>query len=85
MILTCEPVPGLSDHDAVLVTFQTYASIVQQNSGIVHLYKLADWDKIREELSNMTETYFDLIQIRKICPKTLTDFGYSCSYKTKKL
>ena len=23
MILACEPVPGLSDHDAVLITFQT--------------------------------------------------------------
>ena len=60
MILTCEPVPDLSDHDAVLITFQTCAPKIKQNSRVVYLYKLADWDKIREELSNLTDTHFDL-------------------------
>ena len=57
MILTCKPVPGLSDHDAVLITFQTCIPKIKQNPRIVYLYKLADWDKIREELSNLTDTY----------------------------
>ena len=58
-----KPVSGLSDHDAVLITFQTCTPKIKQNSRIVYLYKLADWDKIREELSNLTDTYFDLNQI----------------------
>lgn len=62
MITACEPVPGLSDHDTVLITFQSCTPKIKQNSRIVYLYKLADWDKIREELSNLTDTYFDLNQ-----------------------
>ena len=94
MILICAPVPGLSDHDAVLITFQTYVPIVKQNSRIVHLYKLADWDKIREEVLNMTETYFDLNQTPRSVDENWSFFsqnfqqilhGYSCSHKAKKL
>jgi len=61
--IICEPVPGLSDYGTVLITFQTCTLTIKQNSRIVYLYKLADWDKIREELSNLTDTYFDLNQI----------------------
>ena len=75
MILACEPVPGLSDHDAVLITFQTCAPKIKQNSRVVYLYKLADWDKIREELSNLTDTYFDLNQIPQSVDDNWTFFS----------
>ena len=74
MILACGPVPGLSDHDAVLITFQTCIPTIKQNSRIAYLYKLADWDKIRQELSNLTDTYFELNQILQSVDENWTLF-----------
>ena len=55
-VLTCESAPGLSDHVAVLIKIQTPVCVVKQCPRRIYLYKLADWDKIREKLS----TIFDL-------------------------
>ena len=59
-VLSCEPVPGLSDHDAVLINLQTLLYVIKQNPRKIHLYKQADWEKIREKLSNTSDLYFDL-------------------------
>ena len=59
-VLTCEPTPGLSDHDAVLINFQTLLHVIKQNPRKIYLYKKADWDKIREKLSNISDVYFNL-------------------------
>ena len=59
-VLTCEPTPGLSDHDAVLINFQTLLHVLKQNPQKIYLYKKADWDKIRKKLSNISDVYFNL-------------------------
>ena len=59
-VLTCEPTLGLSDHDAMLINFQTLLHVIKQNLRKIYLYKKADWDKIREKLSNISDVYFNL-------------------------
>ena len=54
------PAPGLSDHDAVLATIQIPYHISKKPSRTIYLYKLADWDTIREKLCNLSHTYFEL-------------------------
>ena len=58
-ILSCEPTPGLSDHDAVLITFQTSLLVPKQAPRKIYLYKQADWDTIREKLSHLSELYLN--------------------------
>ena len=44
-VLTCEPAPGLSDHDTVLINFQTLLHVMKQNPQKIYLYKKADWER----------------------------------------
>jgi len=53
-VSSCGPIPGFSDHDAVLLSICTPRRIVKQNPRTIYLYKLADWNKIREELSELS-------------------------------
>ena len=59
-MLSCETAPGLSDHDAILINFQTQLHGIKQNPRKIHLYKQTDWERIKEKLSNISDTYFNL-------------------------
>ena len=61
-VISCEPLPGLSDHDAVLVSIKIPKRVIKQHPRTVYLYKLADWEKIREELSDLSHDYFEINQ-----------------------
>jgi len=62
-VTSCEPIPGLSDHDAVLITIKTPKHVIKQHPRTVYLYKLADWEKIREEIFNLSHDYFEINQV----------------------
>ena len=38
-VLTCEQTPGLSDHDALLINFQTLLHVIKQNSEHLSVQK----------------------------------------------
>ena len=59
MVSQCYPIPGLSDHDAVMVKFVT-SLVVKQHSCRVFLYKLADWEEIRAKLLSISDKYMEL-------------------------
>ena len=59
-VLSCEPVPGFSDHDAVILSIQTPTRMIKQHPRTIYLYKSADWDTIREKLSELSHIYFEL-------------------------
>ena len=54
--LSCYPAPGLSDHDTVLATFQIPNPMIKKAPRTIYLYKLANWDTIRDKLSNLSHT-----------------------------
>ena len=56
----CQVIPGLSDHDAVLVKFSHRVHINKQQSRKVPLYKNANWDAIRQDFYVMSEEYLQL-------------------------
>ena len=62
-VLTCESAPELSDHVTVFIKIQTPVYVVKQCPQRIYLYKLADWDIIREKLSTISDVYFDLNSI----------------------
>ncbi|XP_065886047.1 uncharacterized protein [Dysidea avara] len=59
-VLSCEPIPGFSDHDAVILSVQTPTRMIKQHPRTIYLYKSADWDTIREKLSELSHIYFEL-------------------------
>ena len=59
-VLSFEPAPGLNDHDAILINFQTQLHGMKQNPRKIYLCKQADWERIKEKLSNISDTYFNL-------------------------
>ena len=59
-ILSCEPIPGVSDHDAVIAAVQTALYVPKNHLRKIHLYKSANWDKIKEKLNDISDKYFDL-------------------------
>ena len=59
MVSQCYPIPGLSDHDAVMVKYVTLL-VVKQHSRRVFLYKLADWEEIRAKLLSISDKYMEL-------------------------
>ena len=56
----CQVIPGLSDHDAVLVKFSHRVHINKKQPRKVPLYKNANWDAIRQDFSVMSEEYLQL-------------------------
>ena len=59
-VLSCEPISGFSDHDAIILSIQTTRQVIKQHPRTVYLYRSADWDKIREELAELLHVYFEL-------------------------
>jgi len=53
---------GLSDHETVLVELSTLISNSKQVSRKIHLYNKANWDIIRECVTNLSEEYSVLNQ-----------------------
>ena len=53
-------VPSLSDHDTVIINFQTLLHVIKQNPQKIYLYKKADWDNVKEKLSNISDVYFTM-------------------------
>ncbi|XP_060608341.1 uncharacterized protein LOC132760373 [Ruditapes philippinarum] len=49
-------IPGISDHDAVLVDTNTSARIKLQKPRKIHLYNKADWDGLRLHMSNLHDS-----------------------------
>ena len=56
----CQVIPGLSDHDAVLVKFSHCVHINKQQPRKVPLCKNATWDAIRQDFYVMSEEYLQL-------------------------
>ena len=59
-ILQCCTVPGLSDHDAVVVDLVNFVHLCTKRTKQVYCYNKADWDSIHEKLVHLTENYFRL-------------------------
>ena len=59
-VLSCEPIPGFSDHDAIILSIQTTRPVIKQHPQTIYLYKSADCYKIRVELSELSHVYFEL-------------------------
>ena len=59
-VLSCEPISGFSDHDAIILSIQTTRQVIKQHPRTVYLYRSANWDKIREELAELSHVYFEL-------------------------
>ena len=59
-VLSCEPIPGFNDHDAITLSIQTTRQVMKQHPRTIYLYRSADWDKIREKLSELSHDYFEL-------------------------
>ena len=53
-------VPGLSDHDAVIVTFVSKLYLQNQLPRKVLMYKKVNWDAIRQSVASLSEEYFNL-------------------------
>ena len=43
-VISCEPLPGLSDQDVVLVPIEIPKCVIKQHPRTVYLYKLVDWE-----------------------------------------
>ena len=56
-VLSCEPIPGFSDHDAITLSIQTTRQAMKQHRRTIYLYRSADWDKIRGKLSELSHDY----------------------------
>ena len=50
---TIDILPGLGDHDIVCVDIEMRSKINKQNPRQIYLYYRADWDSIKEDLTNL--------------------------------
>ena len=62
-VISCDSLPGLSDHNAVLVKISSQLYYYKQPPRKIHLFKKANWDKIRCNLVLVSNMYFDLNSI----------------------
>ena len=53
-------IPGLSDHDAVLVAFRSQMLFFKQLPKKVYLYNKANWDEIHQNILEISNTYFNM-------------------------
>ena len=56
-----EVVPGLSDHDAVIVQSKMQMSLAKQANRKIPLYSKANWQAIRADLQSLENKISDLI------------------------
>lgn len=69
-------IPGISDHDAVLVVINTSARMKTQKPRKIHLYKKADWDGLRSHITNLHES---LSKSKKYISDSVADLWQSIS------
>jgi len=62
LIRNCTPLPGLSDHETVLVELSSMITHSKQVPRRIYLYNKANWDTIRECVVNLSEGYFSFNQ-----------------------
>ena len=62
LVLNCDSLPGLSDHEAVLVELSTTISRGKQALRKIYLYNQANWTAKRDCVSIFSEEYFSLNQ-----------------------
>ena len=58
LVQSCQPYPGLSDHEVVLIKFQCQISPSKQCPRKIYLYQKANWNIIREKLIHISDEYF---------------------------
>ena len=58
LVQSCQPYPGLSDHEVVLIKFQSQIPISKQCPRKIYLYQKANWTTIREKLILISDEYF---------------------------
>ena len=63
IILNCDSIPGFSDHDAILATLSISYYQPKQEPRKIPLYRKANWDLIRGELSDLSNEYFNINSI----------------------
>ena len=63
-------VPGLSDHDAVIVSFVSKLYLPNQLPRKVPIYKNVDWDAVRQSVAILSEEYFYLNETQ---PRSVLD------------
>ena len=54
--------PGLSDHDAVIVSLATKFYLQNKIPRKIFLYQKADWNAIRQSIASLSEEYFYLYE-----------------------
>jgi len=55
LVTSCEPLPGLSNHDAVLFSIKTPKRVAKP----IYLHKLADWEPLKQEITDLSHIYFE--------------------------
>ena len=53
-------VPGLSDHDAVIVDILNYTPCYVKPKKKVYCFRKADWTSLRQRLASISNDYFQL-------------------------
>ena len=56
----CATVPGFSDHDAVIVDLTNLRTSHNKHERKIYLYNRANWDVVRDEISVVSDMYFNL-------------------------
>jgi len=56
----CTTVPGFDDHDAVIVDLTNLRTSHIKHERKINLYSRANWDVIRDEISVVSDMYFNL-------------------------
>ena len=59
-VISSQTSPGLSDHEAVIITFTGRTCLPKQSPRKIYLYNKANWDEIRSSLLYVSEVYFEL-------------------------
>ena len=58
LVQSCQPYPGLCDHEVVLIKFQSQIPPSKQHSRKIYLYQKANWNILREKLNLISNEYF---------------------------
>ena len=75
LIQRCEPIPGLSDHIAVLVTTKLQAGPRKPIRRKIHLWKKADTEGIRDHVNNYSETFHSQYTVETPVEELWTNFS----------
>ncbi len=57
LVKTVTSIPGISDHDIIVVNSDIHQKYKKKASHKVHRFKKAQWQTIREEMTTFAEEY----------------------------